>query len=116
MSKFIGIYMKLGERLDRCMKMLGINQRELAELCGWKPARISHYINNRRPLSLKDIELLAKILHCNPAWLAYGAGMPPQYLKRFIPNKETIKAMKAARRGEVEAVGSVDDLIELFGL
>jgi len=30
----------------------------------------------------------------------------------LIPNKETIAAMKAARKGEVTAVGSVDDLLD----
>lgn len=29
----------------------------------------------------------------------------------LIPNEETIKAMKAARRGEVVTVGSVDNLL-----
>jgi DNA-damage-inducible protein J len=29
----------------------------------------------------------------------------------LIPNKETIEAMKAARRGELKTVGSVDDLM-----
>jgi DNA-damage-inducible protein J len=29
----------------------------------------------------------------------------------LVPNAETIEAMKAARRGELVAVGSIDDLI-----
>ena len=30
----------------------------------------------------------------------------------LIPNKETIAAMKAARRGEVTTVDSIDDLLD----
>jgi DNA-damage-inducible protein J len=29
----------------------------------------------------------------------------------FIPNDETIEAMKAARRGELTEIGQVDDLL-----
>jgi len=32
----------------------------------------------------------------------------------LVPNKETIAAMKAARRGELVAVGSADNLLEML--
>ena len=32
----------------------------------------------------------------------------------LVPNKETIEAMKAARRGDLVAVGSTDNLLEML--
>jgi DNA-damage-inducible protein J len=32
----------------------------------------------------------------------------------LVPNEETIEAMKAARRGELVAVGSADNLLEML--
>jgi DNA-damage-inducible protein J len=32
----------------------------------------------------------------------------------LVPNEETIEAMKAARRGDLVAVGSVDNLLEML--
>lgn len=83
--------MTLGNRLNQCIIALDLNQRKLAELCQWdKPARVSHYINNRRPPSLKDIEVMAIVLKCTPEWLAYGTGTPPKYLFHKNPPADQI--------------------------
>lgn len=76
----------LGERLQACLKILQLSQREAAEKCGWgKPARISHYINNRNFPAIEDIEILSQVLNCTPEWLTWGIGHPPAYLTNDIP-------------------------------
>lgn len=75
--------MSLGKRLDQCINALDLNQRKFADLCGWeKPARISHYINNRTTPGLEEIEIMANVLKCSPVWLAFGEiiSEPPSYL------------------------------------
>jgi len=39
-------------------------QRTLAEMTGIRRATISHYENNRRPLSMEHAVVLAAVLHC----------------------------------------------------
>lgn len=52
---------------------LGWSQQEVAEKLGIRQGHVSA-VENEGVSTLDSIQRWAKVLRCNPVWLAYGAG------------------------------------------
>lgn len=65
----------VGKRIKQARLDCGLSQLELANLCGWSDGqtRVSGYENDRREPGFHELQLIAGVLKCNPAWLAFGA-------------------------------------------
>jgi transcriptional regulator with XRE-family HTH domain len=48
---------EVGLRLKQLRIKQGISQKDLAELCGWGPSRISNYESGLRSINLDDAEV-----------------------------------------------------------
>ncbi|KJG64085.1 helix-turn-helix domain-containing protein, partial [Photobacterium kishitanii] len=57
---------EVGLRLKQLRTKQGISQKDLAELCGWGPSRISNYESGLRSINLDDADMLAKHLGIKP--------------------------------------------------
>ena len=57
---------EVGLRLKQLRIKQGISQKDLAELCGWGPSRISNYESGLRSINLDDADMLAKHLSIKP--------------------------------------------------
>ncbi|EKO3419725.1 LexA family transcriptional regulator [Vibrio fluvialis] len=57
---------EVGLRLKQLRAKKGVSQKDLADLCGWGPSRISNYESGLRSISLDDAEVLAKHLGLKP--------------------------------------------------
>ncbi|MGD6735373.1 LexA family protein [Photobacterium leiognathi subsp. mandapamensis] len=57
---------EVGLRLKQFRKKQGISQKDLADMCGWGPSRISNYESGIRSINLDDADILAKYLDIKP--------------------------------------------------
>lgn len=52
----------MSERILELKKLSGLNSTKIAELCGWKVARYSHYETGKRKISVEDAVTLCDSL------------------------------------------------------
>ena len=57
-------------------QFLNVTRRDIARYLGWSDTKVANIENARAGASLLDITDLADALRCDPAWLAYGTGVP----------------------------------------
>lgn len=69
----------IGERLKKARVKAGLTQAELAEKCGWQAGqrRASHYESGRSQPSYRDLVKIARVLHTNAGYLAFGETPSP---------------------------------------
>lgn len=62
-----------GRRLKQGRKIRKFSQSELAKKTGLQPSAISHFENNRRNPSLKNLCLICSALNIAPSWFLFDA-------------------------------------------
>ncbi|MGF1740361.1 LexA family transcriptional regulator [Vibrio profundum] len=64
---------EVGLRLKQIRIDKGVSQKDLAELCGWGPSRVSNYESGIRSINLDDAETLAHHLEVKPYQILFDA-------------------------------------------
>jgi len=102
--------MTFGERLRAARDTTGLNQRDLATLCGWTgdagQVRISAYESDTNEPALADIERLAMALGVPAAELAFG------YSADFT--KEELALVQAWRTGDPVIKTMLSNVVKMW--
>jgi transcriptional regulator with XRE-family HTH domain len=116
-----------GERIRAAREAIGMSQQELADLLGVTKAAVSSWENGRFRASAEHYDQLADALQVPLAFLALGAGKPPQKPSDDDRRKmSTLRLRVLIREGRLDALimpritalirsGALDDLLEHHG-
>lgn len=98
----------LGARIARLRKQAGLNQRNLAEACGWaSQSRVGNYEKNTRLPSIDDLKLIAAALNVTLAELAGDdAAGEPDLERASVTNIKDLRIGEDRRRySSVQHIG-----------
>lgn len=72
----------LGARCRQCRKALGLRISDVALVLGQQRQTVYRTEWGTRDPTLGELRVLASLFRTKPAWLVFGEGKPPAYLKQ----------------------------------